>query len=107
MILLANFLIAAGRVIHLVLMIYVWVIIIRAVLSWVQVPSLAPLYSILYFLTEPVLRPVRRYVPPYRMGGLDISPIIIILLIFFLDSFIIRSMILYGQQILRDSALSF
>lgn len=107
MILLANFLIAIARIIHLVLWIYVWVVIIRAVLSWVQVPSLYSLQNILYQLTEPVLRPVRRFVPPYRMGGIDVSPMIVILVILFVDSFLVRSLTLYAQQLLREQAVPF
>lgn len=107
MILVANFLMAVAKITHLILILYVWILIIRAVLSWVQVPSLSPIYAILYSLTEPVLRPVRRLVPPYKMGGLDISPIIVILLILFVDSFLVHSMTLYAQQLLRESSRTF
>jgi YggT family protein len=88
-------------------MIYMWLIIIRAVLSWVQIPSLYSLSVILYHLTEPVLRPVRRFVPPHKMGGIDVSPIIVILIILFIDSFVLKSMSLYAQQILRREALPY
>ena len=76
MILFANFLLAIARIVHLILMLYVWILIIRVVLSWIQVPSLSSFANVLYAITEPALRPVRRYVPPYKMGGLDISPMI-------------------------------
>ena len=87
--------------IHIVLSIYIWIVIIRAVLSWIQAPSLYSVSVILYNLTEPVLRPIRRFVPPYKMGGIDISPMIVILLLLFLDSFLVRSITLYAQQMLR------
>ena len=83
MILLANFLLATARIIHIVLSTYIWIVIIRAVLSWVHVPSLYSVSVILYNLTEPVLRPIRRFVPPYKMGGIDLSPMIVILLLLF------------------------
>ncbi len=107
MILLGNFLAALARVLHLVLMLYLWVIIIRAVLSWVNVPSLYPVALVLYRLTEPVLRPFRRLVPPRRLGGLDISPIIVGLLIVFIDSFLIRSLALYARQLTRGMEIVF
>ena len=102
-----NFLAALARVLHLVLMLYLWVVIIRAVLSWVNVPSLYPVALVLYRLTEPVLRPFRRLVPPRRLGGIDISPIIVGLLIVFIDSFLIRSLALYAQQLIRGTGISF
>jgi len=104
---LGNFLAALARVLHLVLMLYLWVIIIRAVLSWVNVPSLYPVALVLYRLTEPVLRPFRRLVPPRRLGGLDISPIIVGLLIVFIDSFLIRSLALYARQLTRGMEIVF
>ncbi|MBN2408108.1 MAG: YggT family protein, partial [Candidatus Aminicenantes bacterium] len=64
-----------ARLLHFGLNIYLWIIILRAILSWIYIPSLYPVVRVLYRLTEPVLRPVRRFVPPSRFGGLDISPI--------------------------------
>lgn len=107
MILFANFLIAVSKIIEIVLMIYMWIIIIRAILSWVQIPSLYSVSVVLYYLTEPVLKPVRKFIPPYKLGGIDISPMIIILLILFIDSFLVKSLSLYAQQLLRQSTLVF
>lgn len=101
MILLANFLIALARIIHIILMIYIWIVIFRAVLSWIRVPSLYTVSVILYYLTEPVLRPFRRIISPSKLGGIDISPFIVILLIMFVDKFLVDSLLLYGQQLLK------
>lgn len=60
---------------------YMWVIIIRALLSWVSPDPHNPIVRLLTQVTEPVLRPLRRLVPPYKTGGLDLSPLIAILLI--------------------------
>jgi YggT family protein len=106
-ILLGNFLAALARILHLALMIYLWVIIIRAVLSWVNVPSLYPVALVFYRLTEPVLRPFRRLVPPRKLGGVDISPIIVCLLIVFIDSFLINTLALYARQLLRGAKIYF
>jgi len=107
MILFANFLLAFSRVIHIALMVYIWILVGRVILSWIQVPSLYQIAVILYRITEPVLKPVRKFVPPYRMGGLDISPMIVILILWFLDMFVVRSMTLYAYQILRGGSYSF
>lgn len=61
--------------------IYIWIIIIRALISWVSPDPYNPIVQILYKLTEPVLRPLRRLVPPHKLGGLDLSPLIAILLL--------------------------
>jgi len=97
----ANFLIAVSKIIHIVLMISIWILIIRAILSWIRIPSLYSVSVILYYLTEPVLRPFRRIISPYKLGGIDISPFIVILLIMFVDKFLVDSLLLYAQQLLK------
>jgi YggT family protein len=64
-----------------VLNIYTWVVIIRALISWVSPDPYNPIVQILRRLTEPLLRPLRRLVPPHKLGGLDLSPLLLILLI--------------------------
>ena len=61
--------------------IYSWVVIIRALISWVSPDPYNPIVQILSKLTEPLLRPLRKLVPPERLGGLDLTPLILILLI--------------------------
>ncbi len=107
MILFANFLGAVSKVLHFVLMLYIWILLFRVILSWVNIPALYQFRIILYHLTEPVLSPIRRFVPPYRFGGLDISPIIAFLILIFVDSFVVRSLALYAQQLLRPSTRFF
>jgi YggT family protein len=82
-------------------MISMWVLIFRVVLSWVRIPSLYSVSVILYHLTEPILKPVRRFVPPHKFGGIDLSPMIVILILVFFDIFLVRSLSLYGYQLLR------
>ena len=65
----------------LLLYLYTWIIIIRAVMSWMSPDPNNPLVKALYVVTEPVLKPLRALVPPARLGGLDISPILAIVLI--------------------------
>ena len=92
MFVLGNFIIAAAKIIHIVLTIYMWIIIARAILSWVNPDPYNQIVQFLYRVTEPVLALVRRWLPFGRIG-IDVSPIIVILVIYFLDEFLIKSMI--------------
>jgi YggT family protein len=67
-----------------VLRLYVFVILARVIFSWIRVTPgtpVASIYSVIYNLTEPVLGPLRRAIPPMRMGAaaIDLSPLIIII----------------------------
>jgi YggT family protein len=92
-----NVILALANLLHLVLQAYFWIIIARAVLSWVNPDPFNPIVRFLYRVTEPVLRPIRHRLPTLSIG-IDLSPMVVILAIFFLDSFLIST--------LRDLALS-
>ena len=64
--------------VHLLFTILTWAIIIRALLSWFNLPPSNPLVVLLYDITEPILAPLRRVVP--RIGMIDITPIVAIIL---------------------------
>jgi YggT family protein len=64
-----------------VLNIYTWIIIAAAVISWVNPDPYHPAVRLLRRLTEPVLAPIRRLLPPWKTFGLDFSPMIVILVI--------------------------
>jgi len=81
------------------LRIYFWVIVVRALLSWVSPDPYNPIVRALAAVTEPVLRPLRRLVPPRRLGGLDISPLIALLLIEFLINGIVLSLGLSARPV--------
>lgn len=66
------------------LRIYFWVLLVRALLSWVSPDPYNPIVRGLAAITEPVLRPLRRLVPPQRLGGIDLSPLIAMLIVQFL-----------------------
>ena len=68
---------------------YSWIIIVRALASWVISDPDHPVMRPLILLTEPVLGPLRALVPPDRLGGLDISPILAIVLIWLLQSLLV------------------
>ncbi len=86
---LATFIEAIAQILHMVINIYIWVIIISALLSWVNPDPGNPIVQILRRLTEPAYALVRRYIPTV-IGGIDLSPIIIILALQFLDLFLVR-----------------
>jgi YggT family protein len=81
-----QFLLAVARLIDYLLWAYMWIIIIRALISWVNPDPWNPIVRFLYQVTEPVLRPIRRRLP---FTGIDFSPIIVILVIYFLQMFLV------------------
>jgi YggT family protein len=97
MFLAGNLVAALANLVNIVLQAYFWIIIARAVLSWVNPDPFNPIVRFLYRVTEPVLRPIRRRLPTMMMG-LDLSPMLVILAIYFLQSFLVES--------LRDLAMS-
>jgi YggT family protein len=97
MFILGNFLVAAARIIDIALTVYMWIIIIRAVLSWVNPDPYNPIVRLLYQVTDPVMDRIRRWIPWQGMG-IDISPIIILLAIVFLQNFLVPSLIQLGYS---------
>ena len=91
MFVLENLIFALAKIIDMGLTLYMWLIIGRAVVSWVNPDPYNPIVNFLNRATEPVLGPVRRWIP---MGGLgiDISPVIVIMAIYFLQQFLVRTM---------------
>jgi YggT family protein len=85
----ANFLLALAKITDIVLTLYLYILIARALLSWVNPDPYNPIVSFLYRVTEPVLYRVRRVMPD--MGGIDLSPMLIMLGIFFIQKFAINS----------------
>lgn len=76
-----------------------WLVIIAAVVSWVNPDPRNPIVQFLYRSTEPILRPFRRILPPGRTGGIDLSPILVILLIFFLKSLLTRLLLMPARAL--------
>jgi len=96
MFVLSNFVIAFARVVELLLSILYWLILIRALVSWVNPDPFNPLVQFLNRTTEPVLQPIRRLLPPM---GIDISPIIAFLAIIFLKSFLVTTLFDLGMRL--------
>ena len=64
--------------IFMLLRLYTWVIVAAALITWVSLDPRNPIVKILRQITEPVLAPARRLLPPWKTGGLDFSPLIVI-----------------------------
>lgn len=92
-----DLIISIANILDWLLGIYKWIIIISALLSWVSPDPYNPIVRFLYSITEPVLRPVRRLIGS-RLGPIDISPLIVIIVIIFLQSFLVRSLIKIGYK---------
>lgn len=81
---------AFASLVNLVLTVYMWILIARAVISWVNPDPSNPIVRFLYQVTEPVLRPIRHRLPATM--GLDLSPMVVLLVIYFLQSFLVREL---------------
>ena len=93
----SNFLLATARVLDLILYFYMWIIIARAVISWVNADPYNPIVRFLYNATEPLLHRIRRVLPVFG-AGIDFSPLLVLVAIYFLQAFLVQS--------LRDLAFS-
>jgi YggT family protein len=91
MFVISNLLVAVAKILDIALMIFMWIIIARAILSWVSPDPYNPIVRFIHNVTEPVLYQVRRKIP-LNYGGIDFSPIIILLAIIFLQQFVVQSL---------------
>ncbi len=74
------------------LSLYSWVIIAAALITWVSPDPRNPVVQFLFRVTEPVLRPVRQLLPPWKTGGLDLSPLIVLIAIQIVERVILPSL---------------
>ena len=89
----SNLLIAIANVLDILLTILYWLILIRALISWVNPDPFNPIVQFLNNVTEPILYPIRKLLPLGFRFGIDISPIIAFLAIIFLKSFLVRTLL--------------
>lgn len=90
MFLLRNLITATASILDMALGLYMFLILGRVVISWVNADPYNPIVQFLYQATEPVLRPIRRRIG--IMGGIDFSPMILIVLVVFLRGFLVASL---------------
>lgn len=100
---LVNFIVAFARLIDFALELYFFVIVGRAIISWVNPDPYNPIVRFLYNATEPVLGRIRRFIP--YMGGIDISPIIVIFIIKFGQWFIVKTLMDFAVSLRTGGAM--
>ncbi len=91
MFILRNLLNALATIIDLTVTVYIWIVIGRAVISWVNPDPYNPIVRFLQQTTEPVLARIRRVVPLFG-GGIDFTPMLLILALIFLRSFLVPTL---------------
>ncbi len=98
MFIVANFIVGLAKVIDVGLHLYLWLVLIRAVLSWVNPDPYNPIVRFLNRSTDPLLHLIRRRLPVV-FGGLDLSPMVAVLAIYFLQIFLVRSLLQLAEKI--------
>jgi YggT family protein len=98
MFVLGNFVQALAQVLSFVIDVLWWLIVIRALLSWVSPDPYNPIVQFIEKTTEPILFPLRQLIPVYKIG-IDISPILAILILYFLKSFAVQTLIGIGLRL--------
>lgn len=96
---LSNFLIGLAYILQIILTAFYWLILIRALISWVNPDPYNPIVRFLVLSTEPILGPLRRILPFALKSAIDFSPLIAFLIIMFLKMFLIRTLLDFAAQI--------
>ncbi|MFQ5824033.1 MAG: YggT family protein [bacterium] len=86
----SNLFFAIARILDISITIYIWIVIIRVIISWVNPDPFSPIVQFLVRVTEPLLSRIRRYVP--YLGGFDISPIILIFGLYIAEIFLVGTL---------------
>lgn len=97
MFVLGNFFIGFARVLEITIPILYWLILVRALISWVNPDPFNPIVQFLNRATDPILAPIRRFMP--TLGPFDISPVIAILILIFLQKFLVLTLIDFGTRL--------
>jgi YggT family protein len=98
MFMIGYFLLALAKLLNMAFYAYIWIVIGRAIISWVNADPYNPIVRFLIQATDPVLQKIRRYVPP--MGGVDLSSMLLIFTLIFLQSFIVPTLDRIGNSLL-------
>ena len=90
-------LLAVGELIELAVWIFIITLFIRIILSWIQPGGYNPVLGLIHQLTEPLMAPARRLIPPF--GGLDLSPIVVFILLYLTLMLVVRPILDYGNYL--------
>ncbi|MBS9778865.1 MAG: YggT family protein [Campylobacteraceae bacterium] len=95
---LSTFLSAVAQILHMFIQMYIWIVIIAALITWVKPDPYNQLVQALYKLTQPVYTYIRKYIPTI-FGGIDLAPLIIIFALQFIDMFFVRLLVNFANAI--------
>jgi YggT family protein len=87
-----NLILTVADIVSLILTVYMWIIVAAALISWVSPDPYNPIVRFLYRVTNPVLRPIRRLIGN-RLGPVDISPLVVVFIIYIIQRFLITSLV--------------
>jgi YggT family protein len=89
------FLQAVAGVLGLLIQLAIFAVVARAVLSWVSPDPYNPIVKLIHQVTEPMLRPFYRWVPPFY--GVDWTPIVLLIVLYFIDAFVVQSLARFAR----------
>lgn len=99
MFVLGNILLGFARVLDIILSLYFWIVIIAVLLTWVRPDPYNSIVRMFYALTEPVFYRIRKFLPFTLVGGLDLSPIVVLIVIQLLQTIVVRSLFQYAGML--------
>jgi YggT family protein len=94
----SNLLGALAQILGMLIRVYMWIVIIRALISWVNPDPYNPIVRFLHAATDPILYRIRRLIPA-SFGGIDFSPFILIAGLLFLEAFLVQSLFDLSRQL--------
>lgn len=97
MFVLGNFFVALARLVEILINILSWLILVRALISWVSPDPFNPIVQFLYRATDPILAPIRKFLP--TLGPFDISPIVAFFILYFLNLFLVSTLVNLGMKL--------
>lgn len=96
MFIVGNFFISVAHLLEALLTILYWLILVRALISWVNPDPFNPIVQFLYKTTDPILAPIRKFLPTF--GPVDISPLIAFFILYFLKLFLVSTLVDLGMK---------
>ena len=97
MFVIGNFLISFAHLVEALITILYWLILVRAVISWVNPDPFNPIVQFLYRVTDPILAPIRKFLP--SLGPIDISPVVAFFILYFLKLFLVSTLVDLGMKL--------
>ncbi|PAF44516.1 YggT family protein [Helicobacter sp. 11S02596-1] len=95
---LSSILSAIASILHMLITLYIWVVIIATLIGWVRPDPYNPIVRILFALTDPIYRKLKRWIP-LTYAGIDFSPLVVIIILQFLDMALVKLLFAYSQTL--------